>query len=138
MKKVFSISLIILTFAAILPLSVATHYCGGNIAASKISLSGKVANCGMEADDHDQLPSGIVFSSHCCDNIVVSYSVTSNYFPSFTFIPDTYQQLLQHFDIPDKIALSYPSSLKIFSDKSPPDDFPYHSVDLSEICILRI
>jgi len=38
---------------AILHLSVATHYCGGKIVASQISLSGKLASCGMEDDKSD-------------------------------------------------------------------------------------
>ena len=29
-------------------ISVATHYCGGQIAASRVTLTGKLASCGME------------------------------------------------------------------------------------------
>jgi hypothetical protein len=138
MKKVFSISLIILTIVAMVQLSVATHYCGGKIAASKISLSGKVANCGME-DNEGKLPSsGIFYTSHCCENVIVKYSITNNYFPSFSFVPETCWQPIQHFVIPDKTALADSSTLKIFSDKSPPPGYIFHSVELSEICILRI
>jgi hypothetical protein len=46
---------------AMLHLTVATHYCG-EVAASRISLSGKLASCGMEVADEqlgevpDQVP----------------------------------------------------------------------------------
>jgi hypothetical protein len=49
-KKIVSISLLFLTLTALLHLSIATHYCGGMKAASKISFSGKLATCGMEND----------------------------------------------------------------------------------------
>jgi hypothetical protein len=70
MKKVLSISLVLLMLTAMLHLSVATHYCGGKIAASKISLSGELASCGMEGEGKEiPLPETNLFA-HCCDDIV--------------------------------------------------------------------
>jgi hypothetical protein len=138
LKKIFSISLIILTIAAMLQLSVSTHWCRGNIAGTKVSLIGKTAGCGME-DSNESIPvSGLAYSSHCCKTVVSFYGITGNYFPSFQFVPGTFHQLTQNFNIPDRIAVSYPSSLKVYLDKSPPHDYSCHNVDLTEICTLRI
>jgi hypothetical protein len=88
MKKVISISLTFLVLTAMLHLSVATHYCGGKIAASKISLSGKLASCGMEDDEKDLPQTDSHFASHCCDNVLVFYGINSIYFPSFSSVPE--------------------------------------------------
>jgi hypothetical protein len=138
MKKVYSISLIVLTLAAMVHLSVATHYCQGKIAGTRVSLSGKTASCGMADDKNDVSPAGLSYSSHCCKNVVVAYGITCKYFPSFSSVPDTFQLLIKHFNAPDKIVQSYLSSSTIHSDKSPPHNLFYHGVDLSDICILRI
>ena len=65
MKKFISISLTFLLLAALFHFSIATHYCGGTIAATKISLSGKLASCGMENDVENSPQSGTYFLSHC-------------------------------------------------------------------------
>jgi hypothetical protein len=138
MKKVFSISLMMLTLAAMLQLTVTTHYCGGQKAASKISLSGKLASCGMEGDGTSLPCTDTFVKTNCCQDIVHSYSITCNYFPSFSVVPEKNQQISSHFDTPNGTALRSPLSVKTFSDKSPPGVFDFRSVDLSEICILRI
>lgn len=138
MKKAISISLIILTLAAMVQVTVATHYCGGEIAGTKISFSGEIASCGME-DGETSLPcQDIYLTTHCCENVIHNYSITSNYFPSFSGSPLTYQPPSPYYIIPGVPALSSSSSLRTYSDKSPPGDISYSSVDLSEICILRI
>lgn len=84
MKKGVSISLILLMTAAMLHISVATHYCGGKIAASTVSLTGKLANCGMENSENELPFPGIIFSEHCCDDILTLFETSDNYIPSFT------------------------------------------------------
>jgi hypothetical protein len=138
MKKVFSISLIILMLAAILHLSVANHYCMGRIAASKISLEGKLGTCGMEDAQNNQPVEGTTYSSHCCENVIHYYGITSSFFPTFSFVPETYQQQFHNYDIAYNEAIRYSSSVIKYSDESPPGELVYNSVDLSDICILRI
>jgi hypothetical protein len=136
-KKVLSISTVVLILTAILNISVATHYCGGMIASSKVSLSGQLATCGMENDN--QLPvSGFVFSSHCCENVVRHYFVTGNYFPSFTSIPESFQQHLQTLEIPEFLFRNIFTSLINPTSESPPVLANNSKVDLSDICIFRI
>jgi hypothetical protein len=139
MKKVISFSLTILMLAAILHLSVATHYCGGRIAASKISFSGTLASCGMEADQKDFPQTGLYLASHCCENVLVFYGINSTFFPTYSFVQPSYQQQFQVFSIPADLN---PNSLafldSICLDASPPGASAFTKVDLSYICVLRI
>src|SRR5512133_1259996 len=104
MKKVISISLTLLMLVALLHFSVATHYCMGKIAASKISLSGDLATCGMENDDNMLPLKGTYFTSHCCDNVLVFCGINSTYFPSFTFVPESFNNDFQVFNVPAKLS----------------------------------
>jgi hypothetical protein len=139
MKKVVSISLAFLMLAAVLHLSVATHYCGGKIAASKISISGKLATCGMESDIIENPLLGTNLRSHCCDNVLIFYGISSNYFPSFSFIPESLQHtfpfLLTSLGLP---AQSLAVLIPFYKDVSPPDALMSTNVDLSDICVFRI
>ncbi len=139
MKKVISISLTFLILAAMLHFSVATHYCGGTVAATKMSLSGKLASCGME-DNEKGLPQSVShFASHCCDNVLIFYGINSIYFPSFSSVPESCQHQIQVFNISVGLALPSSASIKsIYTSVSPPDAFLSTSVDLSDICVFRI
>jgi hypothetical protein len=139
MKKGISISLTIFMLAAMLHLSVATHFCSGKIAASKISLSGKLATCGMENKSGDLTSKDIHISSHCCDNLLVYYGITSIYLPSFSFVPESYQnhfQVLTGLIEPDPYYLTINKS--IYTNVGPPGVSASSKVDLSTICVFRI
>jgi hypothetical protein len=139
MKKIISISLSLLILTAVLHFSVATHYCGGTIAATRVSLSGKLATCGMESDNKDVPLTGTFYTSHCCDNVVVFCGIYNNYFPSFSFVPESYQNLFQVFSIPAGLTFKSIASLNTFyTSVSPPGESIANSVDLSDICIFRI
>jgi hypothetical protein len=139
MKKVISISLIIVMLVAILHLSVATHYCGGKIAASKISLSGKLASCGMEDDKSDLSSTGLHFTKHCCENVLTSFGINSIFFPTFSSVPESRFQLLQVFSLPSNLALNLFSPIKSrYTNVNPPGAFASSNVDLSDICVYRI
>ena len=139
MKKVISISLSILFIAAMLHLSVATHYCSGKVAGSKISLSGKLASCGMEGEESNLPLTGLHFVSHCCDNVLVFCGINSTFFPTVTFVQDSFQHCFHIFSVPADLAFNSLSSLKSgYTNVSPPGASASSSVDLSDICILRI
>ena len=139
MKKVVSISLIFLVLAAMLHFSVAKHYCGGRLAASKISLSGKFATCGMENDVKKVPQTGSHFETDCCDNVIFFYGINSRYFPSFSSLPVVHQICFQTFSLPSPLNIIFLSSIKtIYTSSSPPDKLMTSSVDLSNICIFRI
>ncbi len=95
MKKGISISLVLLIITAILNFSVASHYCCGKLAASKVSFSGKLADCGMEGTEKQVPPPGTYYSNHCCEDVVTFLGISSNYTPSFSFIPDPFKYNFQ-------------------------------------------
>ena len=139
MKKVIPISLTILMLIALLHFSVATHYCMGKIAATKISLSGELATCGMESDENNQPRTGTHFTSHCCDNMLVFCGIHSNYFPSYSFVPESYNNDFQIFSI--NVSLTTGSNSYFHSinpSPGPPGMSESNNVDLSAICVLRI
>jgi hypothetical protein len=139
MKKGISISLLLLMIAAMLHFSVATHFCGGKIAASKVSLTGKLANCGMEAPEK-QLPlHGINFSKHCCDNVVIYFVIDNNYIPSFSTAEHSFNHKFQILGIPAGYPVhSIAVSNLIYANASPPGLMMSSYVDLSGICVFRI
>ncbi len=139
MKKGVSILFAFVMIATMFHFSVATHYCGGNIAASKVSLTGKLASCGMEDPQKQLPPHGIYFSKHCCEDVVSSYSTDNNYRPSFFNIPESDQFNFQVSVLPTGHAVS-PSivSKSQFSDESSPGVMISTNVYLSEVCVFRI
>jgi hypothetical protein len=139
MKKGVSISLVLLLLAAMLNISVATHYCGGKVVASKISLTGKLANCGMEGSEKKIPLSGTNFTTHCCDDVLTSCGINNNYTPSFSYIQDTYQYNFQIFSIHPASPVYAPVILKsLYTDVNPPGVLGFTNVDLSSICVFRI
>src|SRR5450759_1840217 len=83
MKKGVSISLVLLLLTAMLHFTIATHFCGGRVAASQVSLSGKLASCVMEFAEKDFPLAGPHFITHCCEDIVAFCGTDSNYTPTY-------------------------------------------------------
>ena len=139
MKKIFSISLTLLMLVTILHFSVAIHYCQGKEFASKLSLTGKLASCGME-DNEKTLPlTGTHFVKHCCDNVVTYIGRDNNYFPSYTFIPESVQYSFQSFALPSGYSSNYSACLiHSYTNESPPGTLMSNDVDLTDICVFRI
>lgn len=139
MKKGISILLAIVMIATMFHFSVATHYCGGYIAASKVSLTGKLATCGMEGSEKPLPPPGIYFSKHCCEDVVISYSTDNNYIPSFSSIPAAVLFNFLTLGLPSESSVGLAGVFKSqYSDKSPPGEMMSTNVDLSDICVFRI
>lgn len=139
MKKGFPIFLSIFMLAAILHLSVATHYCGGKEVASVISFSGKLASCDMECSEMHLPLIGTNFSKHCCVDVRIFFGIDNNYTPSFSFVPESYQCNSQVFTLNHGLPVSSYTDLFSFSTNvSPPGALTSTYVDLSEICVFRI
>jgi hypothetical protein len=139
MRKGLSILLILLMLSAMLHLTLATHYCGGRLASSKVSLTGKLANCGME-DSKKELPlPGTNFTQHCCDDAVIFCGTDNNYIPSFSCSPESCQYNFQVFAVSGRYSVNSFLSFKILcTDISPPGELMSTDVDLSEVCVFRI
>jgi len=139
MKKGVSISLLVLMLATLFHLSVATHYCGGKIAASKISLTGKMASCGMECSEKPEPFTGTVLTGDCCDDVVVCLTTNNNYLPSACTAPESYNYNFQDLIMHEHFHAIDHSYLKpLFHSISPPGIFGATQVNLPAICVFRI
>ena len=136
MKKAFSIFLSLLMMVAMLHISVATHYCGGKEVATTVSLGGKLASCGMT---EDEIPlQGTYFTSLCCEDLVTFCGISSNYTPTYSFLPESYQHNFQVL-IPVKLSVKcHPNNISLYSNASPPGALMSTNVDLTSICVFRI
>lgn len=141
MKKVFSILTAILLLTAMLHISVARHYCGGELVASKITLSGGLASCGMEGTEEScPLDSpGNHLKSHCCDDVVTYFSIDNNYYQNQSVVSETYRTTTQVMEMPIALAVQFHiNNSHLFSSVSPPDLLMNAAVDLTDICVFRI
>jgi hypothetical protein len=139
MKKVFSISFTLLMLATMMHFSVAIHYCQGTEVASKLSLTGKLASCGMEDNERTLPLTGTNFTRHCCDDFVTYLGRDNNYVPSYSFIPEFFLFNFQPFALPE--GFSFDSSAYLihsYTNESPPWTLMSTSVDLTDICVFRI
>jgi hypothetical protein len=138
-KKGISILMVFLVLTSMFHLTIATHYCCGKVIASKISVTGKLATCGMEAIEEGNLETNTLIRKHCCEDVVTSYNIDNNYSPSNLFLTGIENFNINNLFIVDDFSfvLNTHSSL-LFTDISPPGWLMYTDVDLSDICVLRI
>lgn len=139
MKKFLSISFSLLILLSGLQLTVSTHYCGGKIAASKVSVSGDLASCGMEAPSGQCPSAGSRIGSNCCNTKVSVFAIDNNYPPSLSNFKPFSQNILQVFVIPVSYQIHSLSVLSLYSaNVSPPGNFMVSAVSLPHICVFRI
>jgi hypothetical protein len=138
MKKLLSISLASMIFFSGMHISIASHFCGGNLAAVKWSLSGEMATCGMETGDNSSSEQENITSA-CCLNQLSFYSVDNNYNISSTQLPEPSCKVIPLIYAPFDLFLC--SSTKTFSNFTnvfPPGLFSPSAVNLPDICVFRI
>jgi hypothetical protein len=138
MKRYLTIPLALLILVSGMHFTIATHFCGGKIAATRVSISGKEASCGMARDVKSETAAKLGFSSNCCRNEISVYSVDDNYTPSAFNIKEITQHILHVFHIPLNYSYStFPSLIKL-TTVSPPDYFSANAVSMTGICVFRI
>lgn len=139
MKKILSISVALLMLLSGLQLTVSRHYCGGELADSKVSLSGHVASCGMEGETDECTQPGNHVESSCCNNQVSVYTVDHNFAPSFTSFKSFEQPVLQVFILPEVQNFNaFIAYNHFYTDVSPPINLLVNDVNLSDIGVFRI
>jgi hypothetical protein len=125
--------------AALLHISVAMHYCEGKEVATIVSLSGKLASCGMTCSEEEIPLQGTNFTKHCCDDIVTFCGISNIYSPTYSFIPESFQYNFQVLAIPVELSAKSETEFNpIYSNVSPPGALMSTNVDLSNICVFRI
>jgi len=139
MKKFLTIPLALLILLSGMNFTVATHYCGGHIAATKLSFSGKEATCGMISDQKSENSTETQISSNCCDDKIAVYKIDGDYSPSAFYFKNISQNILQEFHIPQGFSFHFPVSLlTIPANVSPPGCFMANAVRIADICVFRI
>jgi len=139
MKRVFSILFALLILFSGTQLTVSTHYCGGELAASKVSVWGGLATCGMEKSTDECTQPGSHLGKHCCNNTISVYEVDHNYSPTFSEIKTIEHPVLQVFTLPENISFNSLTSLfQINANNSPPESLLASAVSLPKICVFRI
>ena len=137
MKTIFSILITFLILISGMQVSIDHHYCGGNLAAVKVSLTGEKATCGMEQrDSHSS--NQILFTSKCCKDEMLFLSWNNNYFSEYFQIdkplPDNKVIYFQN------ILLSESQSFdsNYFNGVFPPGKNFHSRLTQSDICVFRI
>ena len=139
MKKVFTILLSILFMAAVVHISVAKHYCGGKEVAATVSLSGKLASCGMNCSEEGMPLQGTSLTKHCCEDVVTVCGIDNSYTPSFSFISGSYKYNFQVLALSAILQVRSQADIyPIFTSVSPPGALTSTNVDLTSICVFRI
>ncbi|MEI6554346.1 MAG: hypothetical protein WCL70_02025 [Paludibacter sp.] len=141
MKKLLSILFATLILLSGMHLSLATHLCGGEVSAVKLSFTHQKACCGMCAAEQTAstpVNKGIE-KEDCCKNEMAFYAVDNTYSPSTIQINHTANQLLQVFDIPKTIGIqSIHTNSVTNANVQPPGNYIASAVSLPDICVFRI
>lgn len=120
-------------------LTLATHYCGGKVAATKISLTGKLASCGMEGTESTCPVSGNNINSHCCNNQVSTFGMANTFTAPVSVLSEKSENVLNFYFLPEVASFTHIQDLRIsFTDTGPPGGFPANAVSLNNICVFRI
>ena len=138
MKSIISIPLIVLILFTGISVKFATHYCGGYVAATKVSLTGELATCGMERQS-DNNPLQDTYNNNCCDDLTSAYSICNNYFASSYNFDDPGRQVINMIAVPSGYISNQETIINTsFNDIRPPGTNLPNSVDRPVLCIFRI
>jgi hypothetical protein len=139
MKKLFSILFATVIVLSGMHLSLATHVCGGELAAVKWSLSEEKASCGMEMPKPNNSAEKTIIPESCCKDEISNFVVDNNYSPSTLQFNATSFHLLQVFLIPENAgSLAIATSFSHNTNVQPPGSFPANAVSLPDICVFLI
>ena len=97
MKKLFSLLFAAMIVLSGMHLSLATHLCGGELSAEKLSFTAEKAGCGMKTDEKASTTEKSFNAVSCCKDVVSFYAVDTNYNPSTLQLNKPVHQLLQAF-----------------------------------------
>jgi hypothetical protein len=138
-KKGFSILFALVMIVSSAHLTIATHYCGGKVAGRVISLSGKLATCGMEKTGEICPSHGNRIATHCCDNKVLTIGIVNFFTSPVSIHKDNTQNIQDLSCLPVNQFFRYISDFNYaITDIHPPGGFSIFEVDLNEICAYRI
>ena len=139
MKKDFSILFALMILLSGMHLTLATHLCGGELSAVKVSFTHKNASCGMCGEEQTSTKAQSISAESCCKDEMAFYAVDNNYSPSSFQVNKPAQQLAQVFFIPANVGTHFISSnFSTYTNVHPPDNYFVSDVNLPDICVFRI
>lgn len=121
-------------------LSLATHLCGGQVSAVKLSFSDEKATCGMcGIEKSTQSAANTISTENCCKDKMSFLAVDNNYNLSVLQTNKPVQQLLQVLYIPESIGFLFvPQFISHNTNVQPPGKSQPDAVKLSDICVFLI
>ena len=120
-------------------LSIASHFCGGQLAAVKWSVLDEKAGCGMEMVKPVQSTQKSVEAESCCKDEMTFYTVDTNYNPSTIQTHEAGHHLLQVFYIPLSSGIHFRNtSHSTNTHVQPPGIYLASAVNLPDICVFLI
>jgi hypothetical protein len=138
MKTIISIPLIILILFTGISVKFAAHYCGGALFATKVSLTGEPATCGMESESQKKTGQEN-FTSHCCDDVISTYSINNNYIPSEYDVKVSVKEGFNNINALVDFFKNQETIINTpFINIRPPGTNQPNSVDRPVLCIFRI
>jgi hypothetical protein len=137
MKKSLSILVVAVLIASGMHISIDRHFCGGALADVKISVTGRLASCGMEHAESD-CGNQPLFDQKCCEDQLSCIITSSNYCPEYFKI--TYQVSEKEIVISREAGFVSCNFYNRESDSRvfPPGDHPANRLSQSDFCIFRI
>ena len=139
MRKGISIFFALVMILSGTHFTIAKHFCGGELVDTKLSISGKLATCGMASDDDRSLSPGIEIKNHCCDNKISTIGIINNYIPSICLMKENVNVQPSPFHLPVNLLLcSQNFHNNISPIIRPPGKISSASVSLDDICVFRI
>ncbi len=137
MKKLLSILFAAIIILSGLHLSVAAHFCGGEISAWKVSIDQQKANCGMCSGENTATTS--IAAESCCKDALSVLNVDTDYQLAQLKVPSSDYHLLQVFVVPQHIALQqFQAASSLHAHTRPPRNYLPDDVNLAGICVFRI
>ena len=137
MKGIFTILIGFIMLASGMTVSIDRHYCDGELAGIKISVSGKLASCGMEKV-HNEYPDRPYMDNKCCDDQLTFYRISSKYLPEYFKLSYTtdFKNLPSVPECNSLFRQPYPDVCRTW--ELPPGEKLKSAPSLSEICVYRI
>jgi hypothetical protein len=139
MRKGVSIVFALMMMLSGAHVTIATHFCGGHIAGKVVSLTGKLASCGMENNEGICPSAESSIKTHCCEDHIRSFSLAGIFAQPASYIADFYPDITHISYMP---VVQAPFSTEFsscnFTDTGPPGLYSPTSVNLVSICTFRI
>ncbi len=137
MKKLVSIVLSLFLLVSGLHLTLATHTCGGKVAAVKWSVDNESATCGMKPVACETTK-GNHLNSNCCHDEIQSFVVDTSYSPSTNQEVKAENSFTQIHFVPTSFGINIVSPIRfLITNFNPPQWISLTDVCLAKICVFR-